>query len=243
MTISEFSDGFDTLIAAYTQQRVYGLTDTPLELAFDEYEKSQFLTEAQSVLVRELYDSPQGTGYFEADEKIREALESLVKQVILTQGESSGNLLTDQYLHTRYKIQDEAFWYIIYEQVSLASNDACLKGKTLSVLPVRHDDYTRIKENPFRGPNNRKVLRLNNGGGQLEIESKYPIASYTVRYLSRPEPIVLVPLEGRLAIQGVTTPQTCKLHDSLHKVILNKAIELAIKSKSTATPTQQSTKK
>lgn len=46
MNIAEFSNGFDTLLSSYAQQRIYGLAEIPADYAFDEYEKSLFLTEA-----------------------------------------------------------------------------------------------------------------------------------------------------------------------------------------------------
>ena len=223
MTISEFSDGFDVLLASYGQQRIYGLTDIPVELAFDEYEKSLFLTEAQKLVVRESYESPSETSSFESKEKIRRALD-------YTSNLRSATVLKDNFKHFTYTLDDDC-WYIVYEQVTFQSKTKCLQGKVAEVLPVKHDDYHRIKENPFRGPNDRKVLRLDIGNQQVEIVSKNDIDTYTVRYLAMPEPIILVPLEGRLAIQGKTDPQTCKLHSSLHQVILNKAVQLALESK------------
>ena len=101
--------------------------------------------------------------------------------------------------HFIYTLDDDC-WYIVYEQVTFQSKTECLQNKVAEVLPVKHDDYHRIKENPFRGPNDRKVLRLDIGNNQVEIISKNDINTYTVRYLAMPEPIILVPLEGRLAI-------------------------------------------
>ena len=230
MTISEFSDGFDVLLASYSQQRIYGLTDTPVELAFDEYEKSLFLTEAQKLVVKESYESPSGISSFESEEKIRRALEALIKQQDYTNNLRSATALKDNFKHFIYTLDDDC-WYIVYEQVTFQSKTECLQNKVAEVLPVKHDDYHRIKENPFRGPNDRKVLRLDIGNQQVEIISKNDIDTYTVRYLAMPEPIILVPLEGRLAIQGKTDPQTCKLNSSLHQIILHKAVQLALESK------------
>lgn len=52
MTTKEFSDGFDTLLDSYSASPEFGST-TPL--AFDEYEKSVFLTNAQEEIIIEIY--------------------------------------------------------------------------------------------------------------------------------------------------------------------------------------------
>lgn len=240
MTISEFSNGFDTLLSSYAQQRIYGLAEIPADYAFDEYEKSLFLTEAQKIIIREIYDNPNGTSSFESEEKNRRALESLVKQQDYTCGSPNpGTVLKDQFIHTVYDLNKDC-WYIVYEQMTFKSDNKCINGTTAEIIPIKHDDYTRTKNNPFRGPGNRKSLRLDKGNFQIEIVSKYPIDTYTLRYMSMPEPIILVPLEERLAIDGKVDPQTCKLHSSLHEIILTRAVQMALESKINSQKTNNS---
>ena len=52
MNIQEFSNSFDTLLQPYITKDNFGEQNT---LAFDEYEKSIFLTKAQEQIVLELY--------------------------------------------------------------------------------------------------------------------------------------------------------------------------------------------
>ena len=51
--------------------------------------------------------------------------------------------------------------------------------------------------------------------------------SYIVRYLKKPEPIILEDLEDGLTIDGQNEAKTCMLHESLHSTILNEAVRLA----------------
>lgn len=50
---------------------------------------------------------------------------------------------------------------------------------------------------------------------------------YKLRYVRRPQPIVLVDLPDDLEIDGVNTETPCELNKILHMDILNKAFELA----------------
>ena len=95
------------------------------------------------------------------------------------------------------------------------------------VFPVTQDTLVRTKRSPFRGPNERRILRLDSGKNQVELISNYEIHSYTVRYLSRPEPIILKDLPQGLTIGGKSSPQTCLLNTAIHKVILSKAVLIA----------------
>jgi hypothetical protein len=66
----------------------------------------------------------------------------------------------------------------------------------------------------------------------IELVSKYPITSYTVRYLSKPTPIILIDLlDDNLSIENITAPTECKLDKSLHRSILSSAVSIALSSK------------
>ena len=53
------------------------------------------------------------------------------------------------------------------------------------------------------------------------------IAKYLVRYIRKPNPIILEDL-GELSIQGVSTPSECELNPLAHFDILLKAVEMAM---------------
>lgn len=126
-------------------------------------------------------------------------------------------------------------WFITYESVTLNGDTPCVDGKEIQVIPTTQDEYHRIKGNPFRGPNSRRVLRLDVNESMVELISKQDIRSYLVRYLSRPTPIILLDLPDGLSINNIKTETECKLNPGIHRMILEVAVNLAIKSRVSST--------
>lgn len=105
------------------------------------------------------------------------------------------------------------------------------------MVPVTQDEYHRIKRNPFRGPTYRRALRLDlsdtkGPNGVIEIVSKFRIGSYYARYIKKLEPIVLIDLPDGLSINGQNKETECKLHEAVHRDILEMAVRLALASRS-----------
>ena len=95
------------------------------------------------------------------------------------------------------------------------------------VKPITQDEYYSISKNPFRGANDRRVLRLLSDN-KVELISKYGIESYLIRYLSKPEPIILDNLSTyRVTINGKSEITECKLNPAVHRILLNRAVQLA----------------
>ena len=232
MTTNEFSTEFDTLIGAYLSTLPSNIPGTILE--FDEYEKSVFLTQAQEALVINYYTSSTVGDSFETSEETRRYLDSLVvtdypEGIIFPEG-AVPTLIEDQFVHSIYELKKDV-WFIVYEQASYGNTGgACIAGFTAEVVPVTHDSYYRTKENPFRGPSRKRVLRLDSGSNTVELVSKYPIGTYEIRYLKQPNPIILEDLED-LKINGVSKKSECILNPSLHRRILEMAVQLAIASR------------
>lgn len=79
MTTDEFSNAFDTLSNAYRVNWGFGQED---KIAFDEYEKSFYLTLAQELFVVSCYNGKNASDYqFEITEEDRRTLDSLVVTV------------------------------------------------------------------------------------------------------------------------------------------------------------------
>lgn len=235
MTVQEFSDQFDILVDSY--KRFKSLDDRQIldSIEFNEYEKSIFLTKSQETLIKECYSGTVTGISFEQTEKLREELDALIVQENMTKESNTANSTLnpykkDQYKHSLYKHKDTKCWYVIFEQVVFDGDEPCIKDSVADVLPVTHDDYSRIVKNPFRGPNSRRVLRLNPTKDKIELVSLYDISKYIVRYIKKPEPIVLENLPNGLTIDGIGTSQTCKLSESLHQLILDGAVRLALQS-------------
>lgn len=231
MTIQEFSNTFDTLLNSYNTQAQFGEQASKREIVLDEYEKSFYLTKAQEEVVINFYNgkNPYGDS-FESTEEMRRYLEGLVKtKVYLNEDSVDGTGVSIDSVFYRLP-NDIAF--ITMEQV-IYGDDAlgCYKGSTATVYPITQDEYSRIKNNPFRGPTKYKVIRLDAGDSLVELVSKYKIKEYLVRYLSKPEPIILETLPNDLTIEGQNERSECKLNSILHDTILDRAVQIALQAK------------
>lgn len=224
MSTEEMSNQFDILINAYSQNG-----QDPL--AFNEYEKSVFLTEAQEQLVISLYNGKNDLGNaFELTEEDRRYLSDLVR---------TANITSDD-LDIPHIIKNSKFFelppdlmFITYESVKLESkDDSCINNKVIKVQPVTQDEFHKIKENPFRGANDNRALRLDIEDNIVEIVSNQNIKEYLVRYVKKPSPIILVNLQSPLSIEGKSSITESEVNPILHSKIVNYAVRLALQSKS-----------
>ena len=226
MTNKEFSDGFSTLLNSF------GITPN---ITLDEYEKSTFLTNAQEELIIDIY-SGRNVIYgksFEQTEEIRRYLSNLV-ETYETSTKVTGKLGLSQD-SVFFEIPQDT-WFITYEVAFLKdSRLGCLDGIEASVVPLPQDDLYRAKDNPFRGPSKDRVLRLDIKSDLAELISKYNVDKYLMRYISQPTPIILVDLPDGLSINGISTESECELNPVVHRAILERAVQLAIISKTQLT--------
>ena len=239
MSNNEMSDFFDLLSNSYQAPLQYGQDGY---LSFDEYEKSVYLTMAQEAFVETCYNGKnQYDLKFEVTEEDRRTLDALVMTVTLRSPRSSQ---TDPNQHSW---QEEPIvgnasiftlpsdvMFVTYESVKLESDDECANGSEAIVVPVTQDDFWKTYRNPFRGPNNHRALRLDRGKNTVEIVSNHPVGSYKVRYLRKPEPIVLVdmPPESNLSVYGFSQENQCGLDERVHQKITQLAVNLALQRKS-----------
>lgn len=231
MTNAELSNGFDTLVSSYRRFKDFDKQEILDSIEFDEYEKSFFLTKAQEELVMSYYDGKNIYGdSFEATEELRRQLDSLVKtKVYTTQDTVEGTGVSNNSVFFQLP-SDLAF--ITMEQLTYGDESlGCYNGSRVNVQPTKQDEYNKIKNNPFRGVTKYKALRLDAGNGVVEIISKYNIDKYLIRYVSRPEPIVLEDLPNGLTIEGISVATECKLNPVLHKTILERAVLMALRAK------------
>jgi hypothetical protein len=220
MTTEEFSNEFDVLVDSYRRFKAYDEQAVYDSLEFDEYEKSLFLTKAQEEIVLELYKGYNGISEsFEATEENRRYLQSLVVKKELEADKDVAQELNTYYL--KYSIPED-LWFIVSE--SFIEN-----SKAKLVTPVLQDNLYKSLENPFRRPNNKRALRM-------DLENKIVILNtssggeYSITYVKKLNPIILVTLND-ITIDGKNSIQNCKLNDSLHKRILERAVALALQSK------------
>lgn len=221
MNVQELSNLFDTLLQPYITKDNFGKQNT---LAFDEYEKSIFLTKAQEQIVLELYQE------LEQSEEVRKYLSNLIKtDNYAPVGEQDETLINNNFKSYKVEISNDIL-FMIYEQCTLSDENNCINNKIVSVVPTIHDDLDKVLKNPFKSPNSRKVIRLD-FDNKIELISKYNITNYKVRYLKKPNPIILVALEGNLSINnGDTKVSNGETNPILHERIVQRAVQLAVQS-------------
>lgn len=220
MDVQELSNLFDTLLQPYITKDIPGEQNT---LAFDEYEKSIFLTKAQEQIVLELYQE------LEQSEENRKYLSNLIKTGnYVPVGEQDETLINNTFKSYKVEIEDSVL-FMIYEQCILSDDNNCINGRIVSVVPTIHDDLDKVLKNPFKSPNNRKVIRLD-FDNKIELISKYNISNYKIRYLKKPNPIILVTLED-LNIDKKQEVSNGETNPILHERIVQRAVQLAVQSK------------
>ena len=98
MDVQELSNLFDTLLQPYITKDVSGEQNT---LAFDEYEKSIFLTKAQEQIVLELYQE------LEQSEENRKYLSNLIKTGnYVPVGEQDNTLINNTFKSYKVEIEE-----------------------------------------------------------------------------------------------------------------------------------------
>ena len=220
MNVQEFSNSFDTLLQPYIAKESFSEQNN---LAFDEYEKSIFLTKAQEQIVLELYQE------LEQSEEVRKYLSNLIKtDNYVPVGEQDETLINSNFKSYKVEINNDIL-FMIYEQCTLSDENNCINNKIVSVVPTIHDDLDKVLKNPFKSPNNRKVIRLD-FDNKIELISKYSISNYKVRYLKKPNPIILVKLED-LNIDKKQEVSNGETNPILHERIVQRAVQLAVQSK------------
>ena len=225
MTTQEFSLEFDLLYNNISSNQAPGLT---------EYEKSIFLTQAQEEIAIGLYEGKYGES-FEGTEEMRTYLNPLIL-----------NKVYNEIVNNECDLPED-YWYMVYESALISdpsfnckdSDGHTTNYKEVYVYPVTLDTLYKTKESPFRGPNSRRILRVytsdfnvsdsttSSSNKTVHLYSKYPIVEYRIKYLRKPVPIILEDLPNGLTIDGKTKKTECELSETLHRIILRKAVELA----------------
>lgn len=207
MTTQEFSIEFDILY-----NNLASNTAPPL----NEYEKSVLLTKAQSDIVIELYSGRNNLGLsYESSEEARKYLAPLIVKKVIPLSHTISGVMEHKVTNPNSEIP-----FITRE---------CINN-TIPVIPVTQDEYTRIKDNPFKGPSKNRAIRVLDEDGASLIACnlpRIPNAQYSYWGISRPTPIILDGIDDpTLTIEGkkTDTPQECILDASLHRMILDRAV-------------------
>ena len=231
MIIDEFSNSFDTLLSSYAPIFNFGEEASKQTITLDEYEKSVFLTKAQEEIVLSLYNgkNPYGEA-FEGTEELRRYLSNLITEKYLKPITNISGTPLGLESKSKFFTLPEDLWFITMESV-VVDNGKCGAETIMKVYPVKQDEYQVIRDNPFRGANDRRALRLDLSEGNVEIICKYMITIYYIRYIKKIPPIILEDLPNDLTIEGKSEASNCILHEALHQKILDRAVQLALQSR------------
>lgn len=227
MSPTEFADRFDVLYNNIMSNAAPGL---------NEYEKSVFLTKAQSEIIKN-YFNPGGNKYregFDQSPKRQIDFSMLMKNANLT----SNNISTYDVRGTSYTFPSDVF--IIVNESLLILNSSNKVTNVRQVIPITYDTYTRLMSKPFKEPLKNQAWRLIpgiSGGGSAtaeiipnNVDRKATKQQYQIRYIKKPRPIIVADLDqtvGDVTIDGAYTAQTSELDPSIHEEILQRAVELA----------------
>lgn len=220
----EWSDRFDTLYNNITSNQSPGL---------DIYEKSVFLTKAQDDIIR-AYFNPKENKVGEGFDDSEKRQVDFSKLIVTTNVNSiSDTAKLDTHTNSRSidltkTVSKNPIFLILNEIVTITRNTNTV---TCSVIPLKYSDYTRMLTKPNKRPPQYQVWRLmTNTGFNFDLIpplAKDSISKYLIRYIKRPNPIVLSDLDTGLSINGATKSTECELDESLHEEILQRAVELA----------------
>lgn len=221
----EWSDRFDVLFNQVMSNSSANL---------DEYDKSIFCTKAQEEIVKN-YFNPKGNKYqegFDDDPKRQADFAKLIKSKDITIS-ATGNF--DKRASTYKGEWDNDIFIVINEMMT--AKDSNNKEFTYTVNPISYDDYAKLMRKPLKYPPKNEVWRLITGASlnatSFDLIGMYVgTPTYSVRYVKRPAPIILINLDSidsGLTINGKSQPQNpvCELGEHLHEEILQRAVELA----------------
>ena len=226
MSPTEFSDRFDILFNSIMSNAAPG---------FNEYEKSVFLTKAQSEIIKNYFNAG-GNKYKEGFDQ------SPKRQIDFSMLMRNTNLVANS--NATYDLRATSYTYP--EDVLLIVNESLLildgENKVVGirqVIPITYDTYTRMMSRPFKEPLKNQAWRLitgvDNSMSTAEIipnnvDRKAAGQQYMIRYVKKPRPIIVADLDqtvGDVTIEGEYKAQTSELDPSIHEEILQRAVELA----------------
>lgn len=231
MTTQEFSNEFDILYNNISSNAAPGL---------NEYEKSVLLTKAQLEIVRN-YFNQKGNKYregYDDSQKRQIDFSRLTKVSKPIAVDTDTNYVRFDERSKLYFMPDDVL--CVLNETATVTYDEKYKHK-VNIVPITYDEYTVFVSRPYKQPYKQQGWRLINFTNENVIEvivkEGADIEGYTMRYVRKPQPIILIDLKSEkdidgenfidLTIQGRNERTECELDESIHQEILQRAVELA----------------
>ena len=220
MSVEEMDNMFDVLYNNITSNQAPGL---------NAYEKSVFLTKGQDEILKN-YFNPKSKGNTTQDgfdENAKRQVDFSMLTSVETKSSGFENPLFDTRENTKSVGLPSKLMFAINEVVEVMRDT---KKVILQVIPIKFDEYSRLMCKPYKRPLKYQAWRLTNNNtsnkADIVIGPSDILTKYTIRYVRRPNPIIVSNLDG-LTIEGKSTASECELDPILHEEILQRAVELA----------------
>lgn len=236
MTSAEFDTEFDVLYNNITSNQAPGL---------NRYEKSVFLTKAQSQLLSEYFshnvDSIERG--FDSGQRRQHDFSSLMVSAVIYPDQSTPEFDSRATVYTF----PEDYLYIVNEQLEYeiaGEGGEVIDRIYYTITPLSYAEYSRLMSKPYKFPPKQHAWRLmTNANNIVEVVCREPAnfnqCNYKIRYIKKPAPIVLEDLTAMgLSIDGMDIESQCELPESIHHEILERAVTLAKIAWAGATMTQ-----
>jgi len=246
MTIEEFHIGFKFKLDKLDSSNYPNFLPEEIDL---------LLNEAQDRFVKQRYGiNNNKRESFEQTQKRTDDLKELIRDVSVVPGftnptpGNSASIYENLRYGNAFFLLESDYWFLIAEQALLkcpTCNDSIklplssettpenpdyeiVQGRYVEVRPTTHLEVTKILDDPFKGPDDTKVLRLmykrltvdGNTLPSIELICKEgcTVTRYFYRYIKQP---VRMNYDDNI---------TCELSSYTHQEILDIAIEIALES-------------
>lgn len=206
----------------YAFENRVGQIDVFENRRFDSDRIQDLLNITQEQKFYDLYSKYYGSSAtkFEFTEKLRRELSNLISSFETTSFSSD---IDDLFDNTVVVDLPSDFLYTITESCVVEKNGETGISK---VTPITYDEARENIDNPFLKPTDEFIWRLDFGYSGVTGAKKHElvgndsitIQQYSVRYLRRPQNIIIHP----------TNYKNCELDSSLHNEIVNMAVKMAL---------------
>lgn len=186
------------------------------------YEKSLCLTQACKDMIVEAYMS------YESSEISRRILAPLLKEhnSVITP------IIDDMTNFKSYLVSiPQDLNYVLREEAKQLN---CGFNPKIEITDL--DNLSNFLRSPFKRPNKRKIIKVENSDTNFKIYTKDDLSKYKIKYIKKSLPIILEDfvsdpeLSGTETIEGLNTQTTTELPFFVHDKIIDRAVIIAIKA-------------
>lgn len=175
------------------------------------------LNQAQDRFVKQRYgkNNLKKESYEETQKRLEDLKNITVNAVLTPIANATDNIDVNAY----FVNLPVDHWFIVQERCNLTYTDCNNNAVStlVEVRPIQHSEFSKVIKDPFKKPNNDKVLRLmENARVELVIPPSTTIGNYRLRYIKQPR---------RISLSGLID---CELSEHTHEEVVNEAVKIAL---------------